>query len=102
MDRPSSPGNIISSNIISLTDDYEDESIQVSFRVLSDGILAIRFKKTDVPVSDTGTVLDNLEVYKMDFIKFQNEMPEYYLGQISFYKNEEDPNQKVDEEIILQ
>ena len=58
---------------------YDDFKEYISFRVLSEGILAIRFKQVDDPVSDTGTVLDNLEVYKMDFIKFQDEMPAYYL-----------------------
>ena len=61
---------------------YDNIATRVSFRVLSEGILAIRFKHVDEPVSDTGTVLDNLEVYAMDFIKFQEEMPRYHLGTI--------------------
>ena len=68
---------------------YDGVNIYVSFRILSEGILAIRFKQVDEPISDTGTLLDNLEVYEIDFIEFQEDMPEYYLGYYGFYTKEE-------------
>ncbi len=61
----------------------------VSFRVLSEGILAIRFERVDEKLSDTGTILDNLKVTEINFTEYRESMPEYYLGKCDFYKTED-------------